>query len=233
MPTVNNSTIVSNPNLKQPKTIAIMKRVLESNDQNAIANQRSFDERHILAINLMSSPGSGKTTLLEATARKAKFKFAVIEGDMETNRDADRLLKLGVNAYQICTGTACHLEADMVRNAADQMNLNGIEVLFVENVGNLVCPASYELGTHLNVVLLSTPEGDDKVLKYPVMFRTADLVLITKAELAPMFDFSVDRVRSEVRQLKPEIKTVAVSAKTGEGFDDWLAFIEAHLQARQ
>ncbi|MDR2034322.1 MAG: hydrogenase nickel incorporation protein HypB [Helicobacteraceae bacterium] len=222
--------VENNPNLNSPKTIAIMKRVLESNDQNAIANQREFDAKGILAINLMSSPGSGKTTLLEATAKRADFKFAVIEGDMQTNRDSDRLIKLGVQARQITTGTACHLEADMVRGAMDNMDLDGLDVVFIENVGNLVCPASYELGAHINVVLLSTPEGDDKVLKYPVMFRAADLALITKIELAPLFEFSADRVESEIRRLKPEVETIALSAKSGEGLDSWLNFLKSRLR---
>ncbi|MDR2152016.1 MAG: hydrogenase nickel incorporation protein HypB [Helicobacteraceae bacterium] len=221
--------VENNPNLNRVKTIAVMKRVLETNDQNAIANRREFDAKGILSINLMSSPGSGKTTLLEATAKAADFKFAVIEGDMETNRDADRLAKLGVQARQITTGTACHLEADMVREAMSQMKLDGLNAVFIENVGNLVCPASYELGSHINVALISTPEGDDKVLKYPVMFRLVDLVLITKVELAPLFDFSVDRVVSEARRLKPEVETIALSAKTGEGMDRWLSFVKSRL----
>ncbi|MDR3347707.1 MAG: hydrogenase nickel incorporation protein HypB [Helicobacteraceae bacterium] len=225
-------TIMDNPKLNKPKTLEIMRRVLESNDQNALENRRRFDALGVLAINLMSSPGSGKTTLLEATAKSAAFRFAVIEGDMETNRDADRLKKLGVNAYQICTGSACHLEADMVQHAMSQMSLDNLDVVFVENVGNLVCPASYELGTHINVVLLSTPEGDDKVMKYPVMFRTADLVLITKSELADIFDFNVNNVRKEVQRIKPAINTIALSAKTGEGFDEWLQFINNHLNSR-
>lgn len=221
--------VENNPNLNNAKTVTIMRRVLETNDQNAVANRREFDAKGVLAINLMSSPGSGKTTLLEATAKAADFKFAVIEGDMETNRDAKRLAKLGVQAYQITTGTACHLEADMVRDAMSKMELGGLDVVFIENVGNLVCPASYELGSHINVALISTPEGDDKVLKYPVMFRAVDLALITKVELAGLFDFSVDRVVSEAKRLKPEIETIALSAKTGEGVDRWLSFIKSRL----
>ncbi|MDR1451001.1 MAG: hydrogenase nickel incorporation protein HypB [Helicobacteraceae bacterium] len=223
-------TIENNPNLNDLKTITIMKRVLESNDQNAIANRRAFDAKGILAINLMSAPGSGKTTLLEATAKRADFKFAVIEGDMETARDADRLAKLGVQARQITTGTVCHLEADMVRDAMDKMDLDGLDAVFIENVGNLVCPASYDLGSHISVALISTPEGDDKALKYPVMFRAVDLTLITKSELAPLFNFSVDRVKSEVKRIKPEMETIVLSAKTGEGLDSWLNFIKSRLR---
>ena len=229
MPTIENSTILDNPNLNAPATVSVMKRVLAANETEAIANRSRFDDRKILAINLMSSPGSGKTTLLEATARSAQFRFGVIEGDMETNRDAERLLKLGVRAYQITTGTACHLEAPMIAKAFERFSLDDLAVVFVENVGNLVCPASYELGTHLNVVLLSTPEGDDKVLKYPVMFRAADLVLITKAELAPIFDFDIERVKAEVHQLNPHINTFALSAKTGEGIEKWLRFVAERL----
>ncbi|MDR2904389.1 MAG: hydrogenase nickel incorporation protein HypB [Helicobacteraceae bacterium] len=219
-------TILENPNLNAPKTIEIMRRVLAKNDDKAAQNRALFDDMGILALNLMSSPGSGKTTLLEATARSARFKFAVIEGDLETNRDAERLQRAGIAARQIVTGTACHLEADMVQKAIAALGIDGIDALIVENVGNLVCPADYALGTHLNIVLLSTPEGDDKVLKYPVMFRAADLVIITKAELASLFDFSLDRARDEARQLKPEIKTIALSAKTGEGMSEWLDFVD-------
>lgn len=227
-----NEDILKNPNLNSPRTLEVMSKVLKFNENEAEANRNLFDDIGILAINLMSGPGSGKTSLLEATAKANPFKFGVIEGDLETERDADRLRSLGINAYQILTGTSCHLNAKMVQKAIPQLGLDGIEVLFVENVGNLVCPASYELGTHLNVVLLSTPEGDDKVLKYPVMFRTADLVIVTKAELAPMFDFDIERVRSEVSKLKPEIKTIALSSKTGEGFDQWTSFVKSHLRKK-
>jgi hydrogenase nickel incorporation protein HypB len=226
---IEDSIVVDNPNLNGAKIIAVMERALASNDKNAILNRREFDKKGILAINLMSSPGSGKTTLLEATAKRSGLRFAVVEGDMETNRDADRLIELGIKAYQITTGTACHLEADMVRKALDNLDLSDLDAVFVENVGNLVCPASYELGTHLNVVLLSTPEGDDKVLKYPVMFRKADLVLITKSELAELFDFSFDRVKDEARKLKPGIEIIALSAKTGENLERWLAYVDSHL----
>ena len=230
MTSLEKSTIPQNPKLNNPKTIEVMTRALKANENEASANRACFDNMGLLAVNLMSGPGSGKTTLLETTAKKAGFSFGVIEGDLETERDAERLQKLGVRAYQIMTGTSCHLDAKMVQKALPDLGLDNLDVLFVENVGNLVCPASYDLGTHLNVVLLSTPEGDDKVLKYPVMFRTADLVLVTKAELAPMFDFSIDRVRSEVKQLKPEIETIALSAKTGEGFDAWLNFVKNRLK---
>lgn len=231
MATIEDKTIMENPNLNSPRTLEVMSKVLRFNQNEADANRACFDDMGILSINLMSGPGSGKTTLLEATAKKAGFKFGVIEGDLETSRDADRLKVLGVSAYQIMTGTSCHLNAKMVQKAIPQLGLDGIEVLFVENVGNLVCPASYDLGTHLNVVLLSTPEGDDKVLKYPVMFRTADLVIVTKVELAPLFDFSVEKVRAEVAKLKPEIKTIAISSKTGEGFDEWLEFVKSHQKS--
>ncbi len=218
-------SIESNPHLNNPKTLEVMSRVLKANDTEAAANRACFEQMGLLAINLMSGPGSGKTTLLEATAKAADFRFGVIEGDLETERDADRLRAVGVRAYQIVTGTSCHLNAKMVQKAINPLGLDELDVLFVENVGNLVCPASHELGTHLNVVLLSTPEGDDKVLKYPVMFRKADLVLVTKVDLAEHFDFDVQKVRREVQQLRPDTPTIALSAKTGEGIEQWLAFI--------
>lgn len=221
-------SVEQNPHLNSPKTLEVMSRVLKANDTEASANRACFDEMGLLAINLMSGPGSGKTTLLEATAKAADFRFGVIEGDLETERDADRLRAVGVRAYQIVTGTSCHLNAKMVQKAIGELGLDELDVLFVENVGNLVCPASHDLGTHLNVVLLSTPEGDDKVLKYPVMFRKADLVLVTKADLAEHFDFDIQKVRQEVSQLKPGTETLALSAKQGDGVDAWLQFIAQH-----
>jgi hydrogenase nickel incorporation protein HypB len=221
-------SVEQNPHLNSPKTLEVMGRVLKANDTEASANRACFEEMGLLAINLMSGPGSGKTTLLEATAKAADFRFGVIEGDLETERDADRLRAVGVRAYQIVTGTSCHLNAKMVQKAISKLGLDELDVLFVENVGNLVCPASHDLGTHLNVVLLSTPEGDDKVLKYPVMFRKADLVLVTKADLAKHFDFDIEKVRQEVSQLKPGTKTLALSAKQGEGVEAWLQFIAQH-----
>lgn len=147
----------------------------------------------------MSSPGSGKTTLLENLKEYTTLNYAVIEGDLETSRDADRLIAKGIKAYQIQTGSACHLDAFMVHGALHHLPLEGLDICFVENVGNLVCPASYDVGTHKNIVLLSVPEGDDKIEKYPVMFRRADVVFITKCDLLPYFDFNLAEARAQLK----------------------------------
>ena len=170
-------TLHHNPQLNDSKTISVIKKILDKNDHEAAHNRAHFDNHKVLGINLMSSPGSGKTTLLEHIHSIADFKFAVVEGDLETSKDADRLKAKGINAVQIQTGSACHLDAFMVHKALHNMPLDDLDVCFVENVGNLVCPASYDVGTHLNIILVSVPEGEDKIIKYPVMFRCADLIL--------------------------------------------------------
>ncbi|MBD3824771.1 MAG: hydrogenase nickel incorporation protein HypB [Epsilonproteobacteria bacterium] len=202
-----------NPQLNDPKTISVISKILHKNDHEAAHNRAHFDEHGVLCINLMSSPGSGKTALLEKLADIADFKFSVIEGDLETNRDADRLKAKGVEAHQIQTGSACHLDAFMVHKALHHIRLADIDVCFVENVGNLVCPASYDVGAHLNIVLVSVPEGNDKIAKYPVMFRCADLVLITKTDLLPHFDYDIEAEKREARRLKPNVDILEVSTK--------------------
>jgi len=160
-------------------------------------------------------------------AEVAPFKFGVIEGDLETNRDADRIKAKGIPAHQIQTGSACHLDAFMVHKGLHEMPLDELDVCFVENVGNLVCPASYDVGTHLNVVLVSVPEGEDKIEKYPVMFRQADLVLITKIDLLPHFDFSVERAKQAARKIKPGVDVLEVSTKDANSVKrvaDWIKF---------
>ncbi|MBT8442657.1 MAG: hydrogenase nickel incorporation protein HypB, partial [Gammaproteobacteria bacterium] len=172
------------------RTLEVMKGLLSANDAQATRNRDALGRHNILAINLMSSPGAGKTTLLEATAEliPEDLRVAVIEGDLATENDADRVRAAGFKAVQITTGNACHLDAAMIAVAMTDLNLHEIHILFIENVGNLVCPASFDLGQHLNVTLLSVPEGDDKPAKYPVMFRAADLVLISKSDLLPVLD---------------------------------------------
>jgi len=197
-------TVHANPQLNDAKTIAVIEKILDKNDHEASHNRAHFDSHGVLAINIMSSPGSGKTALLEKFAEMAEFGFAVIEGDLETSRDADRLRVKGVDAYQIQTGSACHLDAFMVHKALHHIDLDKVDVCFVENVGNLVCPASYDVGTHLNIVLVSVPEGDDKIAKYPVMFRKADLVLITKTDLLPYIEFDVEAEKKEARKTSSE-----------------------------
>jgi len=210
------------------KEIEVFKKILEKNDQTAEHNREHFDRHGVLAINLMSSPGAGKTTLLEKTieALRDKYKIGVIEGDLETERDAERVRNKGAVAYQITTGQTCHLDAFMVHKGLHHLPLEELDIVFVENVGNLVCPASFDVGTHYNVVLLSVPEGDDKPAKYPVMFKKADLFVITKADLLPYFDFDIDRCIKEFKEINPEGEVIVLSTRTGEGMDKWLQWLE-------
>jgi hydrogenase nickel incorporation protein HypB len=217
-------------------TVSVLQGLLKKNDDQAEHNRAHFDQRGILAVNLMSSPGSGKTALLEATiaALKDRLKIAVIEGDLETENDADRIRAQGVPAHQIVTGTACHLDAHMVHDALHHMSLDGIDLLFVENVGNLVCPASFDLGQHLNIALLSVTEGDDKPAKYPVMFRGADAVLITKTDLlAVLDDFDPAKAERHVRDLANPAPILRLSARKGDGMPAWLAWLLGQLDAQR
>jgi len=224
----------TNPTLEDKKTVEVITKILDANDKQAESNRKHFDQYGIFAINLMSSPGAGKTTLLEKTIEMLnnELKIGVIEGDLETNRDAERIKAKGVPAYQITTGQACHLDAFMVHEGIHHMPLEELDIIFVENVGNLVCPASYDIGTHMNVVLLSVPEGDDKPAKYPVMFRAADLMLITKIDLLPYFEFSVEKAVEEARKLNPKMDIIQISTKTGEGLDKWINYIKLKTSLR-
>ncbi|WP_394495035.1 hydrogenase nickel incorporation protein HypB [Shewanella sp. ENK2] len=203
----------SNPQLNDTKTLSVIHKILDKNDHEAQHNREHFEANQVRAFNLMSSPGSGKTTLLEHLHEYLAKKYAVIEGDLETSRDADRLIAKGIEAYQVQTGSACHLDAFMVHQALHHIDLAPIDICFIENVGNLVCPASYDVGTHRNIVLLSVPEGDDKIEKYPVMFRRADLVLITKMDLAEHFDFSLLECRKQLQKLNPDVTLMPISIK--------------------
>ena len=220
-------TLHHNPQLNDAKTISVIKKILDKNDHEASHNRAHFDSHKVLGINLMSSPGSGKTTLLENLVDMVDFKFAVVEGDLETSRDADRLKAKGINAVQIQTGSACHLDAFMVHKGLHDIKLDDIDVCFVENVGNLVCPASYDVGTHLNIVLVSVPEGEDKIAKYPVMFRCADLILITKTDLLPYFEYDIEKEKMEARKLKPNVDILEVNVKDKQSLQnviDWINF---------
>ncbi len=225
----------SNPTLEDKKTVEVITKILDANDRQAESNRKHFDEHGIFAINLMSSPGAGKTTLLEKTIEilKDELKIGVIEGDLETNRDAERIKNKGAPAYQITTGQACHLDAFMVHEGIHHLPLEELDLVFVENVGNLVCPASYDIGTHLNVVLLSVPEGDDKPAKYPVMFRSADLLLITKADLIDYFDFSIEKAVEETRKLNPKVDVMVVSTKDEKTLENWINFIKMKTSLRK
>ncbi|WP_022855733.1 hydrogenase nickel incorporation protein HypB [Thermodesulfobacterium thermophilum] len=210
------------------ETLQLLEDIMKYNEFQARHNREHFEEYGIYAINLMSAPGSGKTTLLEKTVEllSGKLRIGVIEGDLETERDAERIRKKGVPVYQITTGSACHLDASLIHKAMHKLPMDQIDLLFVENIGNLVCPASYDLGTHLNVTLLSVPEGEDKPEKYPLIFKVSQLVVITKIDLLPYFDFDLEKVKSQIQKINPKAQIIALSAKTGEGFDLWVKFLE-------
>jgi len=216
--------------------VNVLQGLLHENDQQAAHNRAHFDSRGVLCVNLMSSPGSGKTALLETTLQALgdELRIAVIEGDLETENDAERIRRHGVPAIQIATGTACHLDAHMVHDALHQLDLSDIDLVFIENVGNLVCPASFDLGHHRNVTLLSVTEGDDKPAKYPVMFRAADLMLLTKTDLLPVLDdFDCDAAQTALRNLANPAPVIRVSSKNGAGMDAWLGWLREEIRAQR
>ena len=210
------------------ESIGVLRDLLHENNHTAAHNREHFRRHGVLAVNLMSSPGAGKTSLLEATldALQGELSIAVIEGDLETENDADRIRGHGVEAIQITTGSACHLDAHMVHDALHHLNLDGLDIVFIENVGNLVCPASFDLGQQRNVTLLSVPEGDDKPAKYPVMFRASDVVLLSKSDLLPVLDdFSPEQARRHLQALANPAPVIELSAKNGAGMDRWLHWL--------
>ena len=214
------------------ESVEVLQGLLDANDHQAGHNREHFARHNVLAVNLMSSPGAGKTALLEATAEALRhdLRIAVIEGDLETENDAERIRRKGVPAVQISTGSACHLDAHMVHTALHDLAIDDVDIVFIENVGNLVCPASFDLGQHFNVTLLSTPEGHDKPAKYPVMFRAADLVLITKSDLLPVLDdFDPAVAEQYLRQLANPAPQLNLSARSGEGLGEWLDWLRARL----
>ncbi|HRT04249.1 MAG TPA: hydrogenase nickel incorporation protein HypB [Kiritimatiellia bacterium] len=206
------------------RTVPVQKSALELNQRLADQNRGWFRAKGLKVFNLLSSPGSGKTALLERTLR-ALPRAAAIVGDLQTENDADRLRATGAQAVQIVTGATCHLDAHMVAHALEKLDVAGLETLFIENVGNLVCPASYDLGETKRVVLLSVTEGEDKPLKYPVIFRNADLVLVTKTDLAAAVGFDREKALAAIRQTAPRAQILEVSARTGAGCDAWLAWL--------
>jgi hydrogenase nickel incorporation protein HypB len=209
--------------------VQIEQDILAKNDAYAAANRVRFEADGILALNLVSSPGSGKTTLLVATIEllKAKAPVAVIEGDQQTSNDAERIRATGVPALQINTGKGCHLDAHMVGHALDTLRPADGAVLFIENVGNLVCPAAFDLGEAHRLVVLSVTEGEDKPLKYPDMFASADLMLLSKVDLLPHIDFDAKACVANARRVNPRIKVIEVSARTGAGMAAWIAWLHA------
>lgn len=219
---------MDNPTLSK-KDVEVGIRILSKNDEEAIKLRQTYQNNDLFVVNLMSSPGSGKTTLLENIAKNQLLDFSVIEGDLQTNRDAERLAKYGVNAYQITTGEACHLEALMVKDALEKLQEQGDlkKILFIENVGNLVCPASYDLGANMNIVLLSTSEGDDKVLKYPTIFLCADAVVISKSDLIEIFEFQISRVKEDLAKLKKEIPLFLISKNNSDSIREFCEFLKS------
>jgi hydrogenase nickel incorporation protein HypB len=234
--TPGNRHLAYRPVEKGATAVSVLTGLLARNNDQAAHNRSHFDRLGILAVNLMSSPGAGKTALLEATidALGEEFSIAVIEGDLETEKDAERIRAKGVPAVQITTGTACHLDAHLVHGALHRLPLDSVDILFIENVGNLVCPASFDLGQHQNVTLLSVTEGDDKPAKYPVMFRAADVVLISKTDLLPYLDdFDGDRAERYVRVLANDAPVLRLSARSGAGLPHWLDWLRRERLAQR
>ena len=214
--------------------VDVLQSLLAANDQIARHNREHFDAHGVLAINLMSSPGAGKTALLEATiaALRSRYRIAVIEGDLETDHDAARIRAQGVPAVQITTGGACHLDAELVHRALNELPLAGLDLLFIENVGNLVCPASFDLGQHLNVTLLSVTEGDDKPAKYPVIFRASDLVVLSKTDLLGLLeDFDPARAEAALAALGGGTPLIRTAARRAPMLEAWLDWLELKLAA--
>ncbi len=196
-------------------------------------NRRAFAEKGLLVLNLIGSPGCGKTSLLERTAERFKARMAVIEGDVKTTLDAQRIDKAGARAVQIETGGACHLDALQVQRAAGELDLDGVDVLFIENVGNLVCPSGLDLGEDAKVAVISTPEGDEKPAKYPALFVRAGVVIINKVDLLPHLEYSLERATGDCRKLNSAVSVLPLSCKTGEGLEAWLDFIERGVAGKK
>lgn len=221
----------SDVNERHWQTITVHQRILNKNDRLAQRNRNDFQAKGLFVLNVLSSPGSGKTAFIERMLRdcRERIPMGVIVGDLETDNDAKRLQRTGAPAVQITTGSACHLEADMVAQAMMKLNLDALDVLVIENVGNLVCPAVYDLGEDKRVVLLSVTEGEDKPLKYPTMFKTANVVVVNKIDLALAVGFDRDRAIANIQRVVPQVIIFEVSAKTGEGMKDWYAYLQNHI----
>ena len=223
---------VSVPGMSQERLIEIETGILSENDRYAAANRARLADAKAFAVNLVSSPGSGKTTLLCATIRAMEGPIAVIEGDQQTTNDADRIRETGAPAIQVNTGKGCHLDGHMVGHAIDHLNIGSGTTLFIENVGNLVCPAAFDLGEDAKVAILSVTEGEDKPLKYPDMFTASRLALLNKVDLAPHCDVDLDLYEANLKRVNPLIEIIRVSAKTGEGLNRWIAWLKAESLAK-
>ncbi len=215
-----------------PRIVTVRQNILKANDHTAAENRQTFEAAGVRAINLVSSPGAGKTALLECTLRNlsAQVRMAVAVGDLATENDAARLRQWGAQAEQIVTGTICHLDAAMVQNVLEKFSLNDLDVLFLENVGNLVCPSSFDLGEAARAVLISTTEGEDKPLKYPTIFNTADVVVITKMDIAEAVGFDLALCRENIDRACPGVPILELSSRQGTGLDKWFAFVRRQME---
>ena len=213
--------------------VTVVKNVLDANARIAAENRKLFDEKKIYVINLMSSPGAGKTSLVEKTimALRDRYRIAVIEGDIQDTYDADRVAALGIPAVQINTGGACHIDGNMIREALPALDLNKIDLLISENVGNLVCPAEFKIGENAKVMILSTPEGADKPAKYPLMFQESAVMIINKIDLTPYVDFDLAKARRDALTLNRKLKIFEVSCKTGLGLENWVQWLAGEIEA--
>jgi hydrogenase nickel incorporation protein HypB len=218
-----------------PTRVPVIEKIMAANDRSAADNRRLLDDHHILALNLMASPGAGKTSLIEATIAglSGELRLGVIDGDIASSLDAERAARAGAAAVQINTGGACHLDAPMLAAALAALDLTQLDLLLVENVGNLVCPASFDLGAHLAVLIASVPEGDDKPYKYPGMYRGVDALILNKIDLLPYVPFDLDYFQAGVEALNPGVTTFPLSCRTGGGLDAWLDWLRAQAAIRQ
>ncbi len=213
--------------------VAVVEKILSANDRLAEENRRRLDDGHVFGVNIMASPGAGKTSLIEQTlaALGGRWRVGVVDGDVATSIDADRAAAAGASAVQVNTGGECHLDAVMLHGALAEMDLPNLDLLIVENVGNLICPAGFQLGTHKSVLVASVPEGDDKPYKYPGMYRGVQALVINKIDLQPYVEFDMDYFRSGVEVLNPGLETFPLSCRTGEGLQAWVDWLAGHLAA--
>lgn len=215
--------------------ISVVRNILEANDRIAQQNRDLFNKNALLVINLMSSPGAGKTSLLEKSidTLKSDLRIGIIEGDIQSSQDAERIAKKGVPVVQINTGGACHLDGNMIRDTFGEFNFSDIDLLVVENVGNLVCPAEFRVGEDFKVMILSVTEGDDKPAKYPLMFRESKVLLINKIDLLPYVDCSLEKIKRDSLKINPDLTIFRISCKTGEGLEDWYNWLRKQVKARE
>jgi hydrogenase nickel incorporation protein HypB len=217
------------------KKISVVEKIHSANDQLALENKQQLDQADLFSLNIMASPGAGKTSLIEQTLPllKTDYKIAAIDGDVATSIDADRAAEAGATAVQINTGGQCHIDAHMLRNALLELDLDGFDLLLVENVGNLICPASFKLGTDKNVLIASIPEGDDKPYKYPTMYQDVDALIINKIDLLPYVKFNMEYFQKGVQMLNPDLITFPVSCTTGEGIEEWVNWVVEHIKEKK